>query len=94
MIHCRDGASALRSAMAIPCALWILDLKQEVVRGRSLLADLRAGWRGVRVPVLMITGLGADQALAQGFQLGADDYLVKPFSPYDLMKRVHNLLRR
>jgi DNA-binding response OmpR family regulator len=84
----------LRSAMAMPCALWILDVKQETVRGRSLLSDLRASWRGSRVPVLMITGLGADQALAQGFQLGADDYLVKPFSPYDLMTRVHNLLRK
>jgi diguanylate cyclase (GGDEF)-like protein len=94
VIHCRDGATALRSAMAMPCALWILDVKQEAVRGRSLLFDLRSSWRGGRVPVLLITGLGADQALAQGFQLGADDYLVKPFSPYDLMTRVHNLLRK
>ncbi|MDB5106732.1 MAG: response regulator receiver protein [Fibrobacteres bacterium] len=94
VVHCRNGAAALRSALAMPCALWILDLKQEAEEGRSLLSDLRAGWRGNRVPVLMIASLGTDQALARGFQLGADDYLVKPFSPYDLMTRVHNLLRK
>ncbi|MDB5049534.1 MAG: pleD [Fibrobacteres bacterium] len=94
VVHCRDGASALRAALATPCALWILDLKQEASQGRSLLTDLRSSWRGNRVPVLMITSLGADQALARGFQLGADDYLVTPFSPYDLMTRVHNLLRK
>ncbi|HKP94660.1 MAG TPA: diguanylate cyclase [Fibrobacteria bacterium] len=94
VLHCRDGESALRAALSTPCALWILDLKQEASPGRSLLTDLRSGWRGSRVPVLMITSLGADQALARGFRLGADDYLVAPFSPYELMTRVHNLLRK
>jgi two-component system cell cycle response regulator len=94
VVHCRDGAAALRSAMTTPCALWILDLQQEAAQGRSLISDLRTSWRGSRVPVLMITSLGSDQALARGFQLGADDYLVKPFTPYDLMTRVHNLLRK
>jgi DNA-binding response OmpR family regulator len=94
VVRCRDGATALRQALALPCALWILDLKQEAALGRNLLSDLRAGWRGARVPVLMIASLGTDQELAQGFQLGADDYLVKPFSPYDLMTRVHNLLKK
>jgi two-component system, cell cycle response regulator len=94
VVHCRDGMTAYRTALATPCSLWILDLKQEAARGRSLLSDLRGNWRGNRVPVLMMTSLGTDQDLAKGFQLGADDYLVKPFSPYDLMTRVHNLLRK
>jgi PleD family two-component response regulator len=94
VVHCRDGMTAYRTALATPCSLWILDLKQEATRGRSLLSDLRGNWRGNRVPVLMMTSLGTDQDLAKGFQLGADDYLVKPFSPYDLMTRVHNLLRK
>jgi two-component system, cell cycle response regulator len=94
VVHCRDGATALHSAMATPCALWILNLKQEATPGRNLLSDLRANWRGNRVPVLMITSLGTDEALARGFQLGADDYLVTPFSPFDLMSRVHSLLRK
>jgi diguanylate cyclase (GGDEF)-like protein len=94
VLRCRDGAGALRAALATPCSLWILDLQQEELAGRSLLAELRANWRGNRVPVLMLAPLGRDQAVARGFQQGADDYLVKPFSPYDLTARVHNLLRR
>jgi diguanylate cyclase (GGDEF)-like protein len=94
VVHCRDGATALRTALSTPCALWILDLRQEVSRGRSLLTDLRSSWRGSRVPVLMITSLGSDPALADGMLTGADDYLVTPFSPYDLMSRVHTLLRK
>jgi DNA-binding response OmpR family regulator len=58
------------------------------------MADLQANWRGHRVPVLMIAPLGRDQAVAQGFRQGADDYLVKPFTSQDLTTRVHNLLRR
>ncbi len=49
--------------------------------------------RGKPVPVLMLTTLGADTDIVRGFKHGADDYLLKPFTPYDLMTRVHNLLR-
>jgi diguanylate cyclase (GGDEF)-like protein len=94
VVRCRDGENALRAALATPCSLWILDLQQEHLMGRSLLADLQANWRGHRVPVLMLAPLGRDQAVAQGFRQGADDYLVKPFTAQDLTARVHNLLRR
>jgi diguanylate cyclase (GGDEF)-like protein len=94
VVRCRDGEDALRAALATPCSLWILDLQQEDLAGRSLMADLQANWRGHRVPVLMIAPLGRDQAVAQGFRQGADDYLVKPFTSQDLTTRVHNLLRR
>jgi two-component system, cell cycle response regulator len=94
VVHCRDGDGALRAALATPCSLWILDLQQEDATGRSLLADLQAHWRGHRVPVLMLAPLGREQSVAQGFRQGADDYLVKPFTPQDLTTRVHNLLRR
>lgn len=94
VVRCRDGSDALRAALATPCSLWILDLQQEDLAGRSLLSELRGAWRGNRVPVLMIASLGRDQAVANGLRQGADDYLVKPFSAHDLTTRVHNLLRR
>lgn len=94
VIRCRDGENALRAALATPCSLWILDLQQEHAMGRGLLADLQAHWRGHRVPVLMLAPMGRDQAVAQGFRQGADDYLIKPFTAQDLTARVHNLLRR
>jgi diguanylate cyclase (GGDEF)-like protein len=92
--HCRDGASAMQAALAGDFSLGILDLKGQAIDGHGLLGELRRRSRGQKMPILMITSLGTDQDLVRGFQLGADDYLVKPFSPFDLMTRVHNLLRQ
>lgn len=92
--HCRDGSSALSATQAASYSLCILDLKGESIGGHALLAEMRRRTRGPRMPVLMLTALGTDQDVVRGFELGADDYLVKPFSPYDLMSRIHNLLRK
>jgi diguanylate cyclase (GGDEF)-like protein len=94
VVRCRDGNTAVHAALAVPCALWIMNVNQETAPGRGLLAELRAVWRGQRVPVLMLAFLGADQALSRGFQAGADDYLVAPFTQYELMIRVRKLLRK
>jgi two-component system cell cycle response regulator len=94
VFRCKDGAEALNAALANPFSLLILDLKQDDLGGRSLLSEIRRHARGKPLPVLMITSLGKDSDVVRGFELGADDYLVKPFSPYDLMTRVHNLLRK
>lgn len=94
VMHCREGSEALRAALAHPFSLWILDLHQEASPGRSLLLDLRNAWRTARVPVLLLATPGSDRELARGFEMGADDYLIKPFTPYDLMARVRTLLRK
>lgn len=94
VVHCRDGASALRASLSGEFSLHILDLKGESIDGHGLMGELRRRPRAQHVPILMITSLGTDTDVVRGFQLGADDYLVKPFSPFDLMTRVHNLLRR
>src|SRR5690606_39300285 len=86
VVRCREGTEALRAAMANPFSLWILDLHQEASPGRSLLLDLRKAWRAARVPALLLAAPGSDRDLARGFELGADDYLIKPFSPYDLTR--------
>lgn len=91
---CVDGASALNTLLASPFSLLILDLQQDDLGGPSLIAELRRHARGKPLPVLMISELGTDKEVTRGFELGANDYLVKPFSPYDLMTRVHNLLRK
>jgi two-component system cell cycle response regulator len=94
VVHCVDGASALRAVLAGDYSLCILDLKRQAIDGPGLLGELRRRPVGRRVPVLMITSLGTDEEVVKGFQLGADDYLVKPFSPFDLMTRVHSLIRK
>jgi two-component system cell cycle response regulator len=94
VVHCMDGNAALSASQSANYSLCILDLKGEAIGGHSLLAEMRRRSRGPRLPVLMLTHLGADQEVYRGFELGADDYLVKPFTPYDLMSRIHNLLRK
>lgn len=93
VIHCRDGVSALNASQADAYSLCVMDLQGEAIGGQALLAEMRRRARGPRLPVLMITALGTDQDVVRGFALGADDYLVKPFTAYDLMSRIHNLLR-
>jgi two-component system, cell cycle response regulator len=88
-----DGASALNAALASPFSLLILDLRLDALGEQSLVCEVRRHARGRPVPVLMLTNLGTDTAVVRGFKHGADDYLLKPFTPYDLMTRVHNLLK-
>ena len=91
--HCRDAAAVLQAAGAGGFSLCILDLRREAIGGHAMLAELRRLSGPQRLPVLMITPMGADEDVMRGFELGADDYLVKPFSAYELMTRIHSLLR-
>lgn len=72
--------------------LVILDAMLPVLDGFELLATLRG--RGGQVPVLMLTARGAVEDRVRGLNLGADDYLRKPFDFEELLARIHALLRR
>lgn len=74
-----------------PVDLVILDLMLPGLDGRGLCRRLRAI---SQVPVLMLTALDDDRDKIEGLELGADDYLTKPFNPRELMARVHAILRR
>jgi DNA-binding response OmpR family regulator len=86
-----NGEAALEAVRSRPPDLIVLDL---VLGGMDGLAVLRAVRAGSRVPVIMLTSAGdeADRVLA--LELGADDYVVKPFLPRELVARVRALLRR
>lgn len=97
IVHCRDANTALQAALNMPFKLCILDLHNQAALlpgGSTLLGELRRAGAGQAMPVLMLTSLGQNQGLAVGFELGADDYLVKPFTPFDLMSHARHLLRR
>ena len=88
-----DGESGLRHALAMPgFDLIILDAKLPERNGFDVLREIRA--QGVNTPVLMLTGLGAHEDKMRGFELGADDYLTKPFSTDELIARIFAILRR
>jgi DNA-binding response OmpR family regulator len=85
-----DGATALELASTRRPDLIVLDLMLPVVDGFEVYRRLRS----LGVPVIMLTAKGAENDRIAGLEMGADDYVVKPFSPRELVARVKNVLRR
>ena len=87
-----DGNAAL-ACMAgdVGYDLVVLDLMLPGVSGLEVCRQIR---KERSVPVLMLTALGEEDDRVRGFELGADDYVVKPFSPRELVARVKAILRR
>lgn len=85
-------SAAVRAAAAQPFDILILDRMVEDGDGLEALAQLRA--REVRTPVLVLSNLGTTRHRVEGLETGADDYLVKPFEPEELVARLRAMLRR
>ena len=86
-----DGATALASALADPPDIVVLDLMLPGLPGLEVCRRLRGA---SAVPVVMLTALGEEADRVAGLELGADDYVTKPFSPRELTLRVLSVLRR
>jgi len=89
-----DGRRALERVEATGYALVILDLQLPELDGLSVCAELRRNPRTRQVPVVMLTARGDEADRIVGLEMGADDYIVKPFSPKELVARVRALFRR
>jgi two-component system, OmpR family, alkaline phosphatase synthesis response regulator PhoP len=86
-----DGSAALSSARAERPDLVVLDLGLPGIDGLDVARELR---RTATTPIIMLTARGEESDRIVGLELGADDYLVKPFSPKELVARVRAVLRR
>jgi DNA-binding response OmpR family regulator len=87
-----DGAAALASQAERPSDLMVLDLMMPGLDGLEVCKALRA--RGQATPILMLTAKSTELDRVLGLELGADDYLTKPFSLAEFLARVKALLRR
>ncbi|MCC9077882.1 response regulator transcription factor [Litorilinea aerophila] len=86
-----DGQTALRALTLSPPDLVILDLMLPQVDGLEITRRLRAEGN---TPIIMLTARGEESDRILGLEMGADDYVVKPFSPQELVSRVRAVLRR
>jgi two-component system response regulator ResD len=86
-----DGADALRVAREWAPDLVVLDLMLPTVDGLEVCRQLR---QDSSTPIIMLTARGEETDRVVGLELGADDYIVKPFSPRELVARVKTVLRR
>ena len=90
--ECSDGARAAAMAIESAIDLVLLDVMLPGRDGFSILEELRAA--KPTLPVIMVTARGAESDRVRGLNVGADDYVVKPFSAKELLARVEAVLRR
>lgn len=91
---CADGATGLAQVRKSPPDLLILDLMLPKLSGLEICKEIRKDVSLNRLPVLILTAKGEEADRVVGLELGADDYVTKPFSPRELAMRVRSVLRR
>jgi DNA-binding response OmpR family regulator len=87
-----DGAMAMESVTRSSYDLVLLDVMLPKKDGLSVCRELRAA--GIRTPIILLTARGEESDKVRGLNLGADDYVTKPFSPRELNARIQAVLRR
>lgn len=94
VVVAEDGEQALEAARRARPALVILDLMLPGLSGLEVCRRLRSQDATARLPILMLTAKAAETDRVVGLEMGADDYLTKPFSPRELAARIRAVLRR
>jgi two-component system phosphate regulon response regulator PhoB len=89
-----DGAEALKKARAQPPNLIVLDVMLPEIDGFEICKLLRRDPATARLPIIMVTAKAAEIDRVLGLELGADDYVTKPFSPRELLLRIRKVLQR
>ena len=93
-VTARDGGTALQKARDTLPALIILDLMLPQVDGTEVCKQLRADPKTAAIPILMLTAKAEEVDRIIGLELGADDYVTKPFSPREVVLRIRKILGR
>ena len=94
VVEAGNGAEALALAKNDPPKVIILDLMMPEMSGVEVCRALRRNPSTSRIPVLMLTAKSTEEDKVVGFEVGADDYVTKPFSPRELVLRVRAVARR
>jgi two-component system phosphate regulon response regulator PhoB len=94
VLRATDGISGLSEAQSAKPDLILLDLMLPGMMGTELCRLLRGSEQTAAIPVIMLTAKGEEIDRVVGFEVGADDYVVKPFSTRELMLRVRAVLKR
>src|SRR5271170_4286032 len=89
-----DGATGLAQVRKTPPDILLLDLMLPKLSGLEICKEIRRDQALNRLPILMLTARGEEADRVVGLEMGADDYVTKPFSPRELVARVKALLRR
>ncbi len=91
VIECSDGMEAVRIVKAGECDIVIMDIMMPELDGLSAVREIR---KFSMIPIIMLSARGEEYDKINGFHIGIDDYIVKPFSPKELMLRIEAVMRR
>ena len=92
VVTATDGVQGLNIALKSEFDICILDVMLPHKSGTEIASAMRE--TGSNMPILFLTALGNESDILRGFGVGADDYVVKPFSPRELLVRIEAILRR
>jgi DNA-binding response OmpR family regulator len=88
----KDGNEALKAIESNPPDLIITDILMPYTSGLELISIVKST-QSKNIPIIVLSGLGQEETVLEAFQLGADDFLTKPFNPLELSLRVKRLLK-
>ena len=94
VVHVVNGALALEFTLSSMPDLILSDVMMPVMDGYELCSRIKEDIRTSHIPVILLTAKVSQENLIEGLERGADDYLLKPFHPTELLLRIHNLLER
>lgn len=89
-----NGSDALAKAIELKPNLVLLDVMMPLMTGFEVLSALKQNPETKNIPVLLVTAQSKEEEVLKGLELGADDYITKPFSPNELAARVKTVLLR
>jgi len=93
-VAARDGAAALQKARDLMPSLILLDLMLPQMSGTEVCKQLKSNPKTAHIPIIMLTAKAQEVDRVLGLELGAEDYVVKPFSPREVLLRIKTALRR
>lgn len=91
-VLCGDGKTGFRQALALKPALVLVDLRMPGLSGIDVCKQIRAA--NMKTPIIVLSAIGDEMDKVLLLEIGADDYVVKPFGTRELLARIHALLRR
>jgi DNA-binding response OmpR family regulator len=94
VIVAEDGLSGLEKARSVHPDLILLDIMLPLMTGYEVLATLKRDAKNKDIPVIFLTGESREDKIVKGLELGATDYIIKPFSPNELAARVKTFFQR
>jgi DNA-binding response OmpR family regulator len=87
VVVCQDGREAITKIEELSPDLIITDVMMPFLSGLEIIGTVRKR-AGRKIPIIVLSGMGQENVVLEAFQLGADDYITKPFSPNELSVRV------